>query len=250
MPPVRVSSVPVRVSSATVRYGKRTVFSDVSLSLERGTFTAIIGPNGSGKSSLLRVLAGVQNPDEGVVSRTERVALIVSSVNPPSDVTPRELSDYGLALGRPWWRFAPGAAEVAATSSALARAGLLDRADDPVVQLSAGEVQRAWIAAALAMSAQALLIDEPTSHLDLRYQLEVLYTLRDLTGSGVAVAAAIHDLTLAARFADRVALLAGGRIVIGSPEEVLEAQALGAAFGIDVTIHRHPSDGYLVCLPK
>ena len=234
----------------SVRYGRRTIFSDATLALHPGTFTAIVGPNGSGKSSLLRVLAGLQRPDGGTAVRAPGTSLIVSSVNPPSDVSPRALADYGLALRRPWWRFAPSPSDAAAAESALAQTGLLDRADDPVVTLSAGEVQRAWIAAALAASARTLLIDEPTSHLDLRYQMEVLHTLRALSTSGVAVAAAIHDLTLAARFADVVALVANGRLASGTPEAIFDARTLGAAFGIDVSIHRHPTDGYLVCLPR
>lgn len=244
-----MSDVPASVWGAAVRYGRRQVFNGVSLALVPGTFTAIVGPNGSGKSSLLRVLARVQRPDAGSVSDAEGIALVASSVNPPSDVTPRELADYGLALRRPWWRLRPSAADEAATAAALERTGLADRADDPVLQLSAGEVQRAWIAAALATSAKTLLIDEPTTHLDLRYQVEVLETLRSLAASGVAIAAAIHDLTLAARFADSIALLAGGTLVSGPPVEILEPAALASAFGVRVTVHRHPDEDYLVCLP-
>lgn len=238
------------VTGIRVRYGRRTIFDDVSLALPPGTFTAIVGPNGSGKSSLLRVLGRVQRPDGGTVSAAEGVALVVSAASPPSDVTPRELADYGLALRRPWWRFRPTASDEAVAAAALSRTGLDDRADDPVAQLSAGEVQRAWIAAALATSASTLLIDEPTTHLDLRYQVEMLETLRSLTSSGVAVAAAIHDLTLAARFADTIALLAGGTLVSGPPLEVLEPEALRRAFGVGVSVHRHPDSGYLVCLPR
>jgi iron complex transport system ATP-binding protein len=135
------------------------------------------------------------------------------------------------------------------TEAALARTGLLERADDPIASLSAGEVQRAWIAAAIAQDAGALLIDEPTSHLDLRYQLEVLRMLRALAVGGAAVAAAVHDLTLAARFSDRIVLLAGGRAVCGPPEEVLERGAVRDAYGVGVSIHRHPTEGYLICLP-
>jgi ABC-type cobalamin/Fe3+-siderophores transport system ATPase subunit len=238
------------VNDVSVRYGTRAIFSGVSLTLRPGSFTAIVGPNGSGKSSLLRVLARVQVPNAGSVAEAYGVALVASAVNPPSDVTPRELADYGLALRRPWWRLRPAASDEAAVAAALARTGLEDRADDPVAQLSAGEVQRAWIAAALAISARTLLIDEPTTHLDLRYQVEILETLRALASSGVAIAAAIHDLTLAARFADTIALLAGGSIVSGAPVEVLEPQALRHAFGVAVSVHRHPDEGYLVCLPS
>lgn len=243
-------TVAASAAGVSVRYGRRTIFTGVSLTLPPGTFTAIVGPNGSGKSSLLRVLARVQRPDAGSVSAAEGVALVASAVSPPPDVSPRELADYGLALRRPWWRLRPSADDEAAASAALARTGLADRADDPVAQLSAGEVQRAWIAAALATSARTLLIDEPTTHLDLRYQVEILETLRALTVSGVAIAAAIHDLTLAARFAGTIALLADGTLVSGPPLEVLEPAALRRAFGVAVSVHRHPDDGYLVCLPR
>lgn len=240
----------VGADGVSVRYGTRTIFSGVSLTLQPGSFTAIVGPNGSGKSSLLRVLARVQRPNAGSVAEAQGVALVASAVNPPSDVTPRELADYGLALRRPWWHMRPTADDEVAVTAALARTGLDERADDPVAQLSAGEVQRAWIAAALATSARTLLIDEPTTHLDLRYQVEILETLRALTSSGVAIAAAIHDLTLASRFADTIALLAGGTLVSGPPTQVLDPEALQNAFGVAVSVHRHPDDGYLVCLPR
>ena len=240
----------VTADGVTVRYGRRTIFSEVRLTLAAGTFTAIVGPNGSGKSSLLRVLAGVQRASEGTTSRNGGVALIASAAHPPPDVSPRELADYGLALRRPWWRMRPSAQEEEAVHAALVRTGLSDRADDPIATLSDGEVQRAWIAAALATSAATLLIDEPTSHLDLRYQIETLQTLREVAAHDVAVCAAVHDLTLAALFADTISLLAGGSLVSGPPAEILEPGALRDAFGIDVSVHHHPADGYLVCLPR
>jgi ABC-type cobalamin/Fe3+-siderophores transport system ATPase subunit len=231
-------------------YGARRVFNDLDLELLPGTFTAIVGPNGAGKSSLLRLLAGLQTPTSGTIERAAQVMLISSDVPPPPDVTPGDLAGYGLALRRPWYRFGPGPQEEAAIAEALARAGLTERARDPIGSLSAGEVQRAWIAAALATTPAALLVDEPTSHLDLRFQIEVLRTLRSLADGGVAVAAAVHDLTLAARFADRAALLADGLLHVGRPDEVFVPSTLAQAYGIGVSIHRHPVDGYLVCLPS
>jgi iron complex transport system ATP-binding protein len=239
-----------RARDLALRYGSRAVFDRVAMALYPGTLTAVVGPNGAGKSSLLRLLAGVQRPTAGTIERTAPVMLIASDSAPPPDVTPRDLAGYGLALCRPWYRFAPGAEEETAVASALARAGLADRADDPVGGLSAGEVQRAWIAAALATTPAALLVDEPTSHLDLRYQVEVLRTLRDLADGGVAVAVAVHDLTLAARFADRAALIADGTLIEGAPEEIFVPDLLERAYGIAVSTHRHPVDGYLVCLPS
>jgi ABC-type cobalamin/Fe3+-siderophores transport system ATPase subunit len=243
-----VSAV-ARVERVSVRYGERAVFSDISLALVPGTLTSIVGPNGSGKSSLLRVLAGVQAPSRGTVFRAD-TALIASSVNPPPDVSPRDLIDYGKAVRRPWWRLGPNAAEIAAADAALRQTGLLERGDDPIATLSDGEVQRAWIAAAMASAPAVLLVDEPTSHLDLRYQLEVLQMLSALKASGVAIAVALHDLTLAARFADRIALLARGTLIDGPPEEVLVDRAVREAYGVGISIHRHPTEGYLVCLPS
>ncbi len=179
-----------------------------------------------------------------------RAAFIDSSVQPPADVTSEELAGYGLAARSKWWRLSPSSDHVAKVREALASTGLLQSASDPVGTLSAGEIQRAWIAAGLATSPAALFIDEPTAHLDMRYQLDVLRTLRKVAASGVAVLAAIHDLSLAARFCNSAALLAHGRVESGLPADVFEALALSRAFGVDISTHRHPNNGYLVCMPS
>ncbi len=241
-------SVLIAARGLEVRYAARCVFARVEVELERGRLVALVGPNGAGKSSLLRVLAGTQRPTSGEVVRTARASLIATATPLPADVTPAELASYALALRRPWWRATQTQAETAAIGSALERTGLADRADDPAADLSDGEVQRAWIAAALAANTEVLLIDEPTTHLDLRYQLEALRTLKTLARSGAAVMVAIHDLTLAARFADEIALLAEGALSSGAPEDVLEAATLSRAFGVQVSTHRDP-EGNLICTP-
>ena len=233
-----------------ISYGARHVLEGVDLSLAPGRFVAMIGPNGGGKSSLLRVLAGTQAPTAGHVVRTGRVALVAPSSNPPGDLTPFDLASYGLASRRKFWQWSLASDDAMRVRDALARCELSERANDPVALLSAGEVQRTWIAAALATAPDVLLVDEPTTHLDLKYQLAVLQTLRELARAGVAIVAAIHDLTLAGRLADEVALVAGCRLQCGPPDEILERRALSDAFGISVSTYRHPQDGYLVCLPS
>lgn len=233
-----------------VNYGARSVFSGINITVTGARFVALIGPNGSGKSSLLRVLAGAQQPTHGRVSRVGRVALIAPSGDPPGDLTPLDLASYGLSARRRFWQWSLSVTEEQRIRDALARANIADRALDPMTNLSAGEVQRAWIAAALATAPDVLFVDEPTTHLDLRFQVEILQTLSALAASGVCVVAAIHDLTLAARFADEVALIAHGKLQTGPADEILEAGTLSDAFGITVGTHRHPHDGYLICLPS
>ena len=232
-----------------VSYGSREIFAGVDVSIAAGSLVALVGPNGAGKSSLLRVLAGTQSAGAGVVERTQRVALISTALALPPDVTPAQLSGYVLAMRRPWWRLGQDCAQRTAIAAALERTGLSERAHDAAATLSAGELQRAWIAAALASDAGVLLIDEPTTHLDLRYQVEVLRTLKTIARAGAGVVAAIHDLTLAARFADSIALLAGGTIEIGPPESVLRTPILTRAFGVEVGTHRD-AEGYIVCTPR
>ncbi|MDQ2817625.1 MAG: ABC transporter ATP-binding protein [Candidatus Eremiobacteraeota bacterium] len=239
----------LRAADLSVRYGPKTVFSDVTFELEAGSFTGLVGPNGAGKSSLLRVLAGVQKPASGNTRRSGSAVLIDASGAPPGDLTAHELAGYGMAIRRPWWRFRATEQESAITQAALVQTGLAARGHDAIETLSAGEAQRAWIAAGLATQPAILLIDEPTAHLDLRYQLEVVQTLRQLARSGVAVLAAIHDITLAARCCDAIALLADGALVCGPSASVLEPARLSRAFGVGVATYRLPDDDSIVCVP-
>ena len=248
-PPAAPKSAALVAHGITVAYGPRAIFSDLDVSIEAGRLTALIGPNGAGKSSLLRVLAGVQQPAAGTIESQVRAALMATASSLPPDVTPAQLAGYLVALRAPWWRLQRTAEERSAIAAALKQTGLSDRADDPAANLSTGELQRAWIAAALASGAGALLIDEPTTHLDVRYQLEVLRTLKVLARAGKAVLVAIHDLTLAARFADCVALLAGGALQVGSPESVIRAETLAPAFGVDIDVYSD-AEGNIVCAPR
>ncbi len=244
-----MSDAVLKAADVSFAYGEQAVFAGLSLGVRAGRLVALVGPNGSGKSTLLRVLAGLARPGSGRVEAATRPALVVCGQTPPPDVTPRELAAYALSARRAAWVWRTQPQDESAISQALQRCGLAGYAQTPVSLLSAGEVQRAWIACALVVNARILLVDEPTAHLDLRFAVEVLELLRELTANGVAVVAALHDLTMAARFAHDVALLAGGRLSCGPPEEILEARALSEAFGVRVTTHRHPELGHVVCLP-
>ncbi|QEL21043.1 ABC transporter ATP-binding protein [Limnoglobus roseus] len=246
----------------TAGYPDRPVLAAVTLAVRAGEFMALIGPNGAGKTTLLRSLGRQLRPARGTVAldgvavwdrspgwTAQRIALALQGGERDRPLTVAEVVSLGRAPHRGW--VLPFRAEDRhAVEVALARAGLADFAERRVTELSAGEAQRVGLARALAQEPAVLLVDEPTSHLDLRFQGEVLDQLRRLARDGLAVVAALHDLNLAALWADRVVLLAAGRVVaVGTPDEVLKADALSAAYGTQLAVSRHPEFGTPLVMP-
>jgi iron complex transport system ATP-binding protein len=219
-------------------YDDRPVFEGVDIRLEAGELVALVGPNGAGKSTLLHVLLGLLAPKSGSVtlagqpihglSRSaiaRKIAFLPQETRSDFAFTVREL----VAMGRMphLGRFRPeGPADVEAIERALERTATKAFSDRLVSELSGGERQRVVLARAIAQSTDVLLLDEPTSSLDVAHQLEVIELIRALVSSGKAAAIALHDLTLAARFADRVVVLAGGRIVAEGPPGAVITEAL------------------------
>jgi iron complex transport system ATP-binding protein len=239
-------------------YDDRPVFSDVDGALARGELVAVVGPNGAGKSTLLHVLLGLLPPTSGSVSLegrpiaelsrrsiAQKIAFLPQEVRSDFAFTVRELVGMGRLphLGR----FRPeGPADVAAIENALARTATVPYAERLVSELSGGERQRVVLARAIAQSTDVLLLDEPTASLDVEHQLEVIQLIRALVESGKAAAVALHDLSLAARFADRVIVLSGGGIAAeGTPREVITEELLARHFRIRARIE-HAPEGVLV----
>lgn len=244
-------------------YGSTTVVHEADLSLVDGRVTVLIGPNGSGKSTLLRTLAALhprRGGDVGVgadgarasldaLGRRElarRLTLLSQSRPTPGGVTVGELVEYGRHPHRGRWRTDDPDGPRAVTW-AMELTGVSDLAERPVDGLSGGQLQRVWLAACLAQDTPLLLLDEPTTFLDLRYQAELLDIVRDLADEhGIAVGLVLHDLDQAAAVADEVLLLVDGRVVAaGPPEAVLTAEHLSAAYGVPVEVHRDPTTGLL-----
>ncbi len=232
-----------------VRRGGRAILDGVTLRLEQGELLAIVGPNGSGKSSLLRALSGLWEPSGGQVflggrslggySRRE-LARYISFV--PQDTrigfafTVEELVSMGRYPHR--GRFArEGAIDRAAIQSAMGRCDVLYLANRYANTLSDGERQRVWIARTLAVDPDFILLDEPTSNLDVEHSLAVLDLCSTLAKSGKAVLVTTHDLNAVARYATAVVLLHEGRLVAhGKGEQVLTPAALGNVFGVDTEV--------------
>lgn len=236
------------VQHLSFSYGPRRILENVSFEVAPGAFCALLGPNGSGKSTLVKAIAGVHRAKSGTVAVEGRettslgrreLATVVGYVpqagDAPFDLTVRE----AVMLGRtPHFGIAPRAEDRAKVEDAIARMGLEDIAERSMSELSGGQAQRALIARALAQDTRVLLLDEPTSALDLRYQIETLQLVRQITREeGISALIAIHDLNHAARYCDQIVVLHGGRLVAdGSPAEALRAPVLRTVYEVDVEV--------------
>jgi iron-chelate-transporting ATPase len=255
--------VDLRADAVTVAYQGDAVVHGASLELVAGRVTALVGPNGSGKSTLLRTIARLQSARSGSVTLhdgasaldglalspkafAQRVALLTQGRPTPGGLRIRDV----VAFGRHPYRSRFGGSDpdgAAVVEHALDVTGLRDLADRHVDQLSGGQLQRVWLASCLAQETGVLLLDEPTTYLDLRYQVELLDLVRDLADERhIAVGVVLHDLDQAAAVADRVVLLEAGVVVAdGTPAEVFTSDGLSAVYGIRIDVDHDPSTGRL-----
>lgn len=248
---IRFEDVAVRYAGAPVR-----ALDGVSLDAREGEVTAVAGPNGSGKSTLVRALIRRQGLERGKITidgdsveslPTREVALRVA-VAPQREepAFPMRVSEY-VALGRyprlGLWRSAT-APDSIAVSAAMRRAGVAEFAERHTDELSGGEWQRVRIARALAQEARALVLDEPTTFLDLAHEMSLFELLHSLASDGMAVLLVSHQLNLVARFAGTVVLLHHGRVVAaGPPDEVMQASLLEQIYEWPLVITRDPAIG-------
>ena len=245
-------------------YHGKQVVDGASIRIAAGEVTALVGPNGSGKSTLLRALARLHHADAGSITFPDgssafdlsakdfarRVTLLTQSRPTPSGVSVRDVVGYGRHPYRSRWRN-DDPDGYRAIENAMDVTGVAAMADRAVDELSGGELQRVWLATCLAQDTGVLLLDEPTTFLDLRYQVEILDLMRDLADDHqVGVGVVLHDLNQAAAVADRVALLDAGRVrSTGTPAEVLEAVALTETYGIQIDVRSDPHTGRLTTEP-
>lgn len=244
-------------------YGAEPVVRGVSLRAPAGRLTALVGPNGCGKSTLLKTMARVIAPRSGRVeidgqsvhamptrAVARRIALLPQGPVAPEGLTVRELVAQGRyphqSLLRQW-----SPADSAAVDAALARTDLGDLASRPVDSLSGGQRQRAWIAMVLAQDTDILLLDEPTTFLDLKVQVDLLSLLSRIAHEeGRTVVVVLHEINMAAAFADRIAMMAGGLILAeGPPEAVVTPDNLGRVFALAADVLQAPRGRHPVCVP-
>ncbi|MFE3317189.1 ABC transporter ATP-binding protein [Nocardia sp. NPDC059195] len=257
---------PVRrlaADAVSLGYGERVIVDELSLDIAPGVVTTVIGPNGCGKSTLLKSLGRLLRPRAGQVvldgkaissMKTKDVARVIGML-PQTPVAPEGLTVADLvARGRhphqSWLRqwSADDETEVAA---ALAQTGIADLADRTLDELSGGQRQRAWISMALAQGTDILLLDEPTTYLDLAHSLEVLDLVDRLHAEyGRTVVMVLHDLNLAIRYSDELVVMRAGKIVArGKPADIVTAELLAAVFGLEATVLTDPVSGRPMIVP-
>jgi iron complex transport system ATP-binding protein len=253
----------LQARSIEIGYGEGPVLESLSLEIQPGHVTALVGPNGSGKSTLLKALARLLKPRSGAVyldgkaiarlptaELARRLAILPQSPATPAALTVRELVEQGRYPHSGPLRMLRQQ-DHAAIHRALTLTRTLDFADRGLDSLSGGERQRAWIALTLAQDTSILLLDEPTTFLDIRHQLEILELVEQLNrDQGMTIVMVLHDLNQAARYAHRMLVLEQGRILAdGAPVEVLTADLLETVFRVRAHIITNPESGTPLCLP-
>lgn len=249
----------------TIRYEKDrpAVISGQTIMIPPGKVSIFIGPNGCGKSTLLKALARQLAPESGALlldgrdiaemSGREialRLGILFQENSAPNDITVEELACHGRYPHRRLFE-ALTADDMAAVVKALDLCGATALRDRPVSQISSGQKQLAWIAMLLAQAPHYLFLDEPTTFLDMAHQFDVMNLVRKLNRElGNTIVISVHDLNLAARYADCIFAMRDGRIVAsGTAEDVLTVETLGAVFDVETRIYRDMETGALHCMP-
>ena len=242
--------------------GKTIVVHELDLSIAPGTVTALVGPNGCGKSTLLRGISRLLKPAHGSVylnskdihklkakDLARQLGILPQSPTAPEGLTVHELVAQGRYPHQSWFQQWSGEDE-RIVNEALITTNLTLFADRPVDTLSGGQRQRAWIAMALVQQTDILLLDDPTTFLDLAYQMDVLDLLQSLNSEGRTIVMVLHDLNHAARYADTIVALRGGQIVVqGTPDEIMTAENIFQVFGLRSTIVTDPVTETPMCVP-
>jgi iron complex transport system ATP-binding protein len=253
----------LNIKNLFVSYNKREILHDVSFDVKNGEVLALIGPNGAGKSTLIRAISGVIESRGEIqtdgknfnamdsMQRARYVAVVPQAISLPPAFSVWET----VLMGRtPYLGFLGNASkhDEELVRDSLRRVNALNFSERRVGELSGGEQQRILLARALCQSTPILLLDEPTSHLDLQYQVSLLELVRDLAKeNNLAVLVAMHDLNLAARYADRVALMVAGKMMaIGTPKEVLQPELIAHAYCLPVQVVKHPFLDIPMVLPE
>lgn len=236
----------ISVEGLALRAGSRTLVENASFDIAAGEFIAVLGPNGAGKTTLLRTIAGLRAASAGTIcidgidirslhapDRARRIAQVTGDDLFADHLSVRDVVSMGRYPHHRWWEWREEPQDARAIAAALEAVGMSTFADRAFETLSSGERARIWIALALAQASPVLLLDEPTSHLDVRVAQEILALLARQARARTTVVCALHDLNEAAAFAGRILLLDGkGHVAFDTAERLFEQRALQVAYGV------------------
>ncbi|WP_139537876.1 Fe(3+) dicitrate ABC transporter ATP-binding protein FecE [Klebsiella spallanzanii] len=253
----------LRTENLTAGYDGKRIINDLNLTLPGGKITALLGPNGCGKSTLLKCFSRLLTPDAGEIwlgnqilngistrQLARRLALLPQQHHVPEGVTVRELVGYGRSPWLPMWGRL-SAQDRARVERALERTGVAALAEQPLSALSGGQRQRAFLALLLAQDTPLVLLDEPTTWLDINHQVELMRLMRELQLMGKTVVTVLHDLNQASRYSDHLVVLAGGKVQAQGPAEtVLTPEMLREVFSLEAEIHPEPISQRPMCVVK
>ncbi|MGO1732431.1 MAG: ABC transporter ATP-binding protein [Corynebacterium casei] len=257
------NSTALSASEVSVGYGERSVIEKLSVDIKRGAVTSIVGPNGCGKSTLLRAMARLLNPSHGEIvldgksihdiptrKLATKLGLLPQTPIAPDGIVVADLVGRGRTphqgvLGR-WIQ-----QDYDIVAESLETTGISDLAERSIDELSGGQRQRVWIAMALAQRTDTLLLDEPTTYLDVKHQLDVLDLLTELNRDrGTTIVMVLHDLNLAARYSDELVAVSRGKVFAhGHPREVITKENVKSVFGIDSVIINDPVSDHPAVMP-
>lgn len=242
-------------------YGDKAIVEQVTMTLHQGEWLSILGANGSGKSTLLRLFGRILSPQRGTIllngsdihrlsptAVAQKLALLPQQQVLPTGVSVYQLVRLGRSPHQPWWQWDLTANDCEQIEQALVWTDISHLRHEPVVNLSGGQRQRAFLALALAQQPQVLLLDEPTTYLDIHYQLQLLELLKQLNHEkDLAIITVLHDINLAARYSDRLAFMREGRLLtMGSIAETFTSDIMRQVFDVDVAILETPV-GLQIC---
>ena len=241
--------MPIETKNLSGGYDGKSAVRAIALSLQEGEWLTLVGPNGSGKSTLLKLMSRLLLPQGGQVlldgkaiqelpsaAVARKIALLPQQQPVPREMTVYQLVSLGRSPYQNWWQWEMSPQDSYFVQLALQQTQLQEYGDRPLASLSGGERQRAFLALALAQNPKILLLDEPTTYLDLNYQLQLLELLKYLNRSRqLTLITVLHDLNLAIRYSDRLAMLQSGKLeAVGTPEAVITPERVEGVFGVKV----------------
>ncbi|TAF06664.1 MAG: ABC transporter ATP-binding protein [Nostocales cyanobacterium] len=253
--------MPLQLESVTGGYTTSPIIQNINLSLQNGEWLSLVGANGSGKSTLLKLISRIILPQQGIVLLdgkaihsqpphivAQKLALLPQQQPIPAGLTVRQLVSLGRTPHQAWWQWELTGNDRQKVEAAIKKTQLENFSARLVEELSGGERQRAFLALALAQEPKVLLLDEPTTYLDINYQLQLLELLKNLNQQQqLTIITVLHELNLAARYSSRIALLKQGQLwEVGTPENVLTPNNIAEVFGVESVIIHTPV-GLQVC---